>query len=98
MSYYVNINIINITTFYIFHYKFIGDCPGLVFPNAGSTRGEMVCNGVLPIDRLTDYYSPIDLLCERIPTIVFEKLYTLDIGVTKITAQHLLCSYAIRKG
>lgn len=55
------------------------DCPGLIFPNAQSTRAEMVCNGVLPIDNIKDYLSPVDLLCERIPKIVFEKLYGLDL-------------------
>lgn len=54
------------------------DCPGLIFPNAASTRGEMVCNGVLPIDNIKDYLSPIDLLCDRIPKLVFEKLYGLN--------------------
>jgi len=35
------------------------DCPGLIFPSASSTRAEMVCNGVLPIDKIKDYISPI---------------------------------------
>lgn len=70
----------------------------MVFPNAGSTRQEMVCNGVLPIDRLIDYLSPIDLLAERIPVVVFEALYSLEIGVDKINGYHLLSVYAKRKG
>jgi large subunit GTPase 1 len=57
------------------------DCPGLVFPNAASTRGEMVCNGVLPIDKIRDYLSPIDCLVSRIPRIVFEKLYGLKLEI-----------------
>jgi len=54
------------------------DCPGLIFPNAASSRAEMVCNGVLPIDNIKDYLSPIDLIVERIPKIVLEKLYGLE--------------------
>jgi large subunit GTPase 1 len=38
------------------------DCPGLVFPNAASTKSEMVINGVLVIDKLKDYLSPVDLV------------------------------------
>ncbi|KRW99507.1 P-loop containing nucleoside triphosphate hydrolase [Pseudocohnilembus persalinus] len=74
------------------------DCPGLVFPNAGSTRGEMVLNGVLPIDRIIDYLGPIDLLVSRVPIVVFEQLYSLSIGLNKITADHLLTAYALKKG
>jgi large subunit GTPase 1 len=29
----------------------------------------MVCNGVLPIDNIKDYLTPIDLLIERIPKV-----------------------------
>lgn len=57
------------------------DCPGLVFPNAASTRAEMVCNGVMPIDKIKDYLSPVDLFCSRIPKIVLEKIYKVKIDV-----------------
>lgn len=39
----------------------------------------MVCNGVLPIDNIRDYLTPVDLLCNRIPKIVFEKLYGINL-------------------
>lgn len=39
----------------------------------------MVCNGVLPIDNIKDYLSPMDLLAERIPKIAFEKLYGINL-------------------
>lgn len=55
------------------------DCPGLIFPNASSSRGEMVCNGVLPIDNMKDYLSPVDVLAMRIPKIIFEKLYGINL-------------------
>jgi large subunit GTPase 1 len=35
------------------------DCPGLVFPTFVSTKAEMVCNGILPIDQMRDYTGPI---------------------------------------
>jgi len=57
----------------------ICDCPGLVFPNFTSNRSEMVCNGVLPIDKLRDFLSPVQYLCLRIPKQVFETLYKIKI-------------------
>ncbi|KAL4446500.1 hypothetical protein ABPG74_001241 [Tetrahymena malaccensis] len=74
------------------------DCPGLVFPNAASTRAEMVCNGVMPIDKLKDYLSPVDLLCSRIPKIVLEKLYKIKIDVEVPDGSYFLSKYAVAKG
>lgn len=72
------------------------DCPGLIFPNASSTRAEMVCNGVLPIDNIKDYLSPVDLLCERIPKIVLEKLY--GVTIEKANATSFLGAYGTKRG
>lgn len=55
------------------------DCPGLVFPSANSSRAEMVCNGVLPIDNVKDYISPIELLARQIEKKVFEKVYNVKL-------------------
>lgn len=38
------------------------DCPGLVFPSFVSTRGELILNGILPIDQMRDYVEPINLI------------------------------------
>ncbi|KAG8178798.1 hypothetical protein JTE90_024660 [Oedothorax gibbosus] len=38
------------------------DCPGLVFPNFISTKAEMVINGILPIDQLTESIQPVTLI------------------------------------
>lgn len=45
------------------------DCPGLVFPNFAYSNGELVCNGVLPIDQLREHIPPVSLVCQRIPKI-----------------------------
>ena len=45
----------------------LADCPGLVFPSFTSSRAELVCNGVLPIDRLTDVRQPVAVVASRIP-------------------------------
>jgi large subunit GTPase 1 len=55
------------------------DCPGLVFPSFSSTREAMVCDGVLPVDTVKDYYTPIELVCRRVPKMVLEKRYNIDV-------------------
>lgn len=39
----------------------------------------MVCNGVLPIDNMKDYLSPIDLLVDRIPKVYMINMITIVI-------------------
>lgn len=38
------------------------DCPGLVMPSFVSTKAEMTCNGILPIDQMRDHIPPISLI------------------------------------
>lgn len=83
------------------------DCPGLVFPNFAYSKGELVCNGVLPIDQLRDYIGPCTLVAERVPKYFLEAVYGihiktkgLDDGVQRDfpTAQELLVAYARARG
>lgn len=82
------------------------DCPGLVFPNFAYTSGELVCNGVLPIDQLREHIPPISLVCQRIPKFYLEALYGIHIPTKSIedggdgipTAAELLNSYARARG
>ncbi|KAK9478671.1 P-loop containing nucleoside triphosphate hydrolase protein [Lipomyces japonicus] len=82
------------------------DCPGLVFPNFASTKAELVCNGVLPIDQLREYTGPAALVAQRIPKEYVEHVYGIRIhtrpeidGGTGIpTADELLGAYAIARG
>ncbi|XP_070801469.1 large subunit GTPase 1 homolog isoform X1 [Pituophis catenifer annectens] len=55
------------------------DCPGLVMPSFVSTKAEMVCSGILPIDQLRDHVPPITLVCQRIPRPVLEATYGISI-------------------
>lgn len=62
-----------------------------------------MCNGVLPIDKIRDYLSPIDVLAERIPKIVFEKFYGLKLEIPNdprlgpiITSSQVLSAYATK--
>lgn len=82
------------------------DCPGLVFPNFAYTNGELVCNGVLPIDQLREYTGPCQLVCKRIPKYFIEAVYGITIptlsetegGTGVPTSQELLTAYARARG
>lgn len=78
------------------------DCPGLVFPNFATTKAELVCNGVLPIDQLREFSGPATLVAQRVPQHFLESLYGIKIhtrpfeeGGTGIpTGEELLMAYA----
>ncbi|RMC02111.1 hypothetical protein DUI87_21274 [Hirundo rustica rustica] len=60
------------------------DCPGLVMPSFVSTKAEMICSGILPIDQMRDHVPPISLI--SFP--VFVRVQGLDLEYAK---QHM-CS------
>ena len=82
------------------------DCPGLVFPNFASTKAELVCNGILPIDQLREFTGPAGLVVQRIPKDFLEKVYGIKIHLRAIdeggsgsaTASDLLRAYAKARG
>lgn len=83
------------------------DCPGLVFPNFAYTNGELVCNGVLPIDQLRDHIPPVSLVCQRVPKFFLEAVYGIHIPIQSTndggngqypTARELLNAYARSRG
>ncbi|KAI9843476.1 MAG: hypothetical protein M1837_006322 [Sclerophora amabilis] len=82
------------------------DCPGLVFPNFATTKAELVCNGILPIDQLREFTGPVALVAQRIPQAFLEALYgyriqtrPLEEGGTGIpTAEEILIAYAVARG
>ena len=84
----------------------LADCPGLVFPSFTASRAELVCNGVLPVDRLTDVRQPIAVVAERIPRRVFEATYKLKLPLPALheaqnrnaTAGELLRAYCAARG
>ena len=55
------------------------DCPGLVFPQFATTKAELVCDGVLPIDQLREYTAPVELVVRRIRPEILEMMYGLRI-------------------
>src|SRR5690606_23077305 len=44
-------------------------------PLISSTKQDMVCDGVLPIDQLRDHRPPLALLAQRIPIVILEMTY-----------------------
>ncbi|XBW34973.1 hypothetical protein QEN19_000538 [Hanseniaspora menglaensis] len=83
------------------------DCPGLVFPNFAYTKGELVLNGVLPIDQLRDHINPTALLVERVPKYFLEACYGIHIPIKSVeeggdgitpTAREFLNAYSRSRG
>jgi large subunit GTPase 1 len=80
------------------------DCPGLVFPQFASTKADLVCDGVLPIDQLREYTGPATLIANRLPKEILEATYGLTIrtvgvedgGSDIVTSESLLVAYASR--
>ena len=82
------------------------DCPGLVFPNFATTKAELACNGILPIDQLREFTGPAALVAQRIPQPYLEAIYGMKIktrpfeegGTGVPTAEELLAAYATARG
>lgn len=82
------------------------DCPGLVFPNFATTKAELVCSGILPIDQLREYTGPAGLVAQRVPQSFLEIIYGMKIkirpaeeGGTGIpTGSEVLRAYAAARG
>jgi large subunit GTPase 1 len=82
------------------------DCPGLVFPNFATTKAELVCAGVLPIDQLREHTGPAALVAQRIPKPFLEALYGMKIlirpleegGTGAATGSEVLRAYAKARG
>lgn len=86
----------------------ICDCPGLVFPSLATTKAELVCNGVLPIDQMRDYISPLALIIQRVPMGALESIYNIklpiqedvpiDEDLLEVTSRNFLRAYALSRG
>ncbi|XP_030877468.1 large subunit GTPase 1 homolog isoform X2 [Leptonychotes weddellii] len=82
------------------------DCPGLVMPSFVSTKAEMICNGILPIDQMRDHVPPVSLVCQNIPRHVLEATYGINIIKPREdedphrfpTSEELLTAYGYMRG
>ncbi len=59
------------------------DCPGLVFPSFTNSRAEMVCAGVISIDHITDFDTPMILVVKRIPRWILQQVYNIRLPEEK---------------
>lgn len=77
------------------------DCPGLVFPSFANSKAEMYCCGVLPIQNIREYLSPVSLIVSRVPKEVLERHYKIKLpprDSPKYTTTNFLSIYALMKG
>ncbi|XP_032193286.1 large subunit GTPase 1 homolog isoform X1 [Mustela erminea] len=82
------------------------DCPGLVMPSFVSTKAEMICSGILPIDQMRDHVPPVSLVCQNIPRHVLEATYGINIIKPREdedphrppTSEELLTAYGYMRG
>ncbi|XP_063478071.1 large subunit GTPase 1 homolog isoform X1 [Symphalangus syndactylus] len=82
------------------------DCPGLVMPSFVSTKAEMTCSGILPIDQMRDHVPPVSLVCQNIPRHVLEATYGINIIKPREdedphrppTSEELLTAYGYMRG
>ncbi|NXW69747.1 LSG1 GTPase, partial [Hirundo rustica] len=83
------------------------DCPGLVMPSFVSTKAEMICSGILPIDQMRDHVPPISLISfPHIPRNILEATYGINIirprededPDRKPAAEELLTAYGYMRG
>jgi large subunit GTPase 1 len=82
------------------------DCPGLVFPNFATTKAELVCSGVLPIDQLREYTGPATLVAQRIAQPFLEAIYGMKLNIRPAeeggtgvpTGEEVLRAYAAARG
>uniref|UniRef100_A0A803W049 Large subunit GTPase 1 homolog n=1 Tax=Ficedula albicollis TaxID=59894 RepID=A0A803W049_FICAL len=82
------------------------DCPGLVMPSFVSTKAEMICSGILPIDQMRDHVPPVSLISFHIPRNILEATYGINIirprededPDRKPTAEELLTAYGYMRG
>ncbi|KAL5014479.1 hypothetical protein ScPMuIL_008749 [Solemya velum] len=93
-------------TLYVDSGLMLCDCPGLVFPSFVSTKADLIVNGILPIDQMTDSNSPISLICSHIPRDLLQQIYGITIPKPQEgedpdrspTAYELLNSYGYMRG
>lgn len=82
------------------------DCPGLVMPSFVSTKAEMICSGILPIDQMRDHVPAVSFVCQTIPRQVMEGTYGINIIRPREdedpdrppTAEEMLMAYGYMRG
>lgn len=50
-----------------------------MFPSFANSRAEMMCCGVLPVDTMKDFITPVSLITSRVPKEVLEGTYRIKL-------------------
>lgn len=80
------------------------DSPGLVFPSFFSSKAEMLCNGILPIDEIRgrDFVPAIEFMCNHVTRQTLESTYNLTLpmlpSVKMANPDFLLETYCRHRG
>lgn len=76
------------------------DCPGLVFPNFVSTKAELIINGILPIDEMTNHVPPVNLVACSFSRKYFESFYGIRLRECedKLESEELLNALGYLRG
>lgn len=79
------------------------DCPGLVLPSIVSSKAEMLCNGVLPIQNLVEYLNAVLYVLREVPIEIIRRVYKLpeiilDAEISASNARELLQVYSATRG
>ena len=82
------------------------DCPGLVFPSFVNSKADLIINGILSIDQMTDCIPPVDLVCRLVGRGLLQAAYNLNLPPPEPwedadkppTAHDLLDAYGLMRG
>eukprot|EP01083_Nonionella_stella_P027439 75547_1 len=86
------------------------DCPGLVFPTLVSSKADLVCHGIIPVDTLTNenIVKALRLICARVPARKMRAQYSclrsVDVdeehedGASRLTVEQLIGAVAKSRG
>lgn len=79
------------------------DCPGLVLPSIVSSKAEMICNGVLPIQNIVEYLNAVMYVLREVPVEIIRRVYklpevTMDAEISATNARELLQIYSATRG
>lgn len=76
------------------------DCPGLVFPNFVSTKAELIINGILPIDEMTNHVPPVNAVASLFTRKYFENFYGIRLRESddRLDSEELLNALGYLRG
>ncbi|KAL4630735.1 hypothetical protein GN956_G15984 [Arapaima gigas] len=71
------------------------DCPGLVMPSFVSTKAEMICSGILPIDQMRDHVPAVSLISFKSNAFSMHFYSMLQCKIETIPREVLEATYGI---